>query len=341
MHHFLSILYSKLPFLWKCRLTLAAYQRSKEFSTGFHLDKLRNYYSEDNSTNKEFVKGAIVMLDGRYYHGGLADRLRGLLSVYSICEKYNCSFYINWVYPFSLLDYLIPNEVNWSVKPSQISYNSNISLLCVVDTLSNIIAQDYLHKHLLNKTIKSKYQQKHIYSDAFIDKKKYPRLFKKLFKPSDLLKTTLEKINSEIGGKYISFSFRFLSLLGDFEDTEKKDPVSDEKKNEIMSKCKKELIKQISNVPSNYKIVLFSDSKTFLNFVKDVDCRIYIIPGEITHMDIKQKSNDSHLKTFVDFFTIMNAYNVNLIRTNEMYKSGFPLLAAILGEKPFHDILIK
>ena len=58
--------------------------------------------------------------NGFTWSGGLADRLKGIVSVFEWCKKHNRHFKINFCEPFSLQDYLLPNKYDW--LPNGVSY---------------------------------------------------------------------------------------------------------------------------------------------------------------------------------------------------------------------------
>ena len=72
------------------------------------------------------------------YNPGLADKLRGILSIYSLCKEKHIDFKINWTYPFELTEYLLPNKINWIIEQEKIKYALSDSKIVVIDTLPNI-----------------------------------------------------------------------------------------------------------------------------------------------------------------------------------------------------------
>ena len=67
----------------------------------------------------------VCMVDGKRKQGGLADRLRGIVSTYYVCKKLGYDFRINFVHPFPLIDYLVPNTYDWRVSQDELCYNSH------------------------------------------------------------------------------------------------------------------------------------------------------------------------------------------------------------------------
>lgn len=297
---------------------------------------LEKYYSEKD--NNQAANGIIFMCDGKLFHGGPSDRLRGILTTYQEAKKMNIPFFIHWDYPFNLEDYLIPSgSIDWRIHPDLISYSKDQAYPVVI--MHTKEPQAFLNnKFRLKAALKNRLLQVHVYSNAPNAKWNYKKLYEELFKPSKELQKEIEKHLSILGKHFYSYTFRFLKLLGDFIDHCEIILPEKEALN-LMTHVKTEFIKHINKVPDNYKILVTSDSIKFLNFIKDIDHRIYIVPGNIQNIDLIKKENTSAwLKTFADQQLIMHAEKVFLLRTGRMYKSGFPEFAARIGGKPFYDI---
>ena len=76
------------------------------------------------------------MADGRKSHGGLADRLRGIVSTYEYCLNHRVDFRIHFTSPFNLEDLLLPNEYDWRIGAGEISYNPTFSTPVYIDSNS-------------------------------------------------------------------------------------------------------------------------------------------------------------------------------------------------------------
>lgn len=63
------------------------------------------------------------MIDGRIRHGGLCDRLCGIVSTYICCKENNIDFRLFFNYPYNIENYLIPNSYEWRIKENEISFN--------------------------------------------------------------------------------------------------------------------------------------------------------------------------------------------------------------------------
>ncbi len=87
-----------------------------------------------------------------------------------------------------------------------------------------------------------------------------------------------------------------------------------------------------------YEIYVLSDSISFLNFVKD-NSDYKVLEGKPAHIDFKNaEPNVVHIKTFLDFFFIVNCNKVFQVKKRDMYNSNFSKYAAIVGEKKYEVI---
>ena len=303
----------------------------------FILNRILTHYQNKDSKqsyeNKE--KEVILMIDGfPGGQGGLTDRLRGALSVYSLCKEHNWIFKIHFVFPFNLHEYLVPNTYNWTIEPQQISrtipYSKPIALY-----LMNILFESWLDHYLLQREISNKkHKQYHIYTSAFFNKKQYPQLFQELFKPSALLQHELDINKKNIETKYVSATFRFQELLGDLKEANECQVLPPAEQQALLNKCIHQLHNFILHIPQNFKILVTADSLKFLAEAKKIE-RVYVIPGKVFHPHYTAEGKNPFLKSFIDFYMLIEAEEVHLFKTAPMYKSGFPEFAALLGNKPF------
>lgn len=71
---------------YKCLVEIL-FKQSRELHCE-SLKLIQKYYSPTakRATNEDKI--VICMFDGKMRHGGLSDRLRGMISVYKLCEKF-------------------------------------------------------------------------------------------------------------------------------------------------------------------------------------------------------------------------------------------------------------
>ncbi|MBM6961651.1 hypothetical protein H6A61_12415 [Bacteroides caecigallinarum] len=275
----------------------------------------------------------ICMFDDKIASGGLADRLRGIVSMYMYAKQLEFDFKIFHEKGFSLSDFLIPNKIDWIIKKEDILYNRNISKVVYV-ACGNYPFEDSLTLKHLNNQIKKEtgFIQYHVYPSLRIGDKQFSELYNELFSPSELLSSAINEIHKQISEPYVTCSFRFVELLGDFKDTIHI-TLHEEEKQKLIERC----IEELTNIhkKEKKKIVVTSDSSTFLNEVCKLDF-VCVLPGKIGHIDY-DSTYESHLKTFADFYTIATAHKAYMVRCPIMYNSGFARRAAMINNIPFEE----
>ena len=324
--------YSKQAYdWWKVEL------RNSDLKKGLVIP-IPQYTRCTKSTNGH--KRVICIHDGKLKSGGLVDRLRGIISVYSICKEYNLDFRILFTQPFPLDKYLIPNRVDWRVSSNELNYNLKETDICLIDSINGSKYEAQRQEEWFRKELKKDYCEFHIYTNAhFSYDHNFTQLFTELFTPSTLLQQLIDKEKNNLGEGYISTSFRFLDLLNDFNETSGRNIVLSKAEQTQLINNNIEQLNILHNKFPQKKILVNSDSCTFLQEAAKLDFT-YIIPGEISHIDssdvIKERTHD---KTFTDFFMIANATEIFLFITGGMYNSGFPFAASRLYNRPFHKII--
>lgn len=302
---------------------------------GFHKHEtnlVNKYYTDKRKpvNDKRYIS---VMVDGRQIHGGFADRLRGITSIYYFCKKNKIPFFIHYIYPFNLEDYLEPNNVEWRFKKVQgeICYNKKYS--------QPVCLQEWMLPHKFHKLyllIRWYFSNKslHIYTNSHFDYDKFSICYKDLFKPSSKLEEHINRNLKELGSEYTAIVLRFQQLLGDFKEGNFK-VLNDSERLLLIKKCV-EKIKELHTEGERFLVT--SDSCTFLNEISKLDF-VYTIPGKVTHIDYPQKNaEDTFIKSFVDFYMIANAKYIYLLKTSDMYQSGFPKTASMMYGKKIETL---
>ncbi len=307
------------------------------FQEGKAKEKLLKKYKGKTSLSE--TKMAIVMCDDiPIAKGGLCDRLRGIISIFQSCKKEKVDFKLNFVSPFNLTEFLVPNTYNWIVKDSDIQYKKT-SLPVFIFSEKGDAAESDKQELLVSDYFSKNYNQFHFWTNAHysLGKESFYQDFNELFKPSEKLETEIEKYLHQINSDYISVSFRFIQLLGDFKEHYNIYPVlSDNEKSILIEKCLS-LLKDLYKKEAK-TIFVATDSKTFLKAAQELPF-VFTIPGEIAHVDAtKDNSFEANKKTFIDFFMIANAEKVYLAHRGKMFYSGFPRTAALSANKPFEVI---
>lgn len=301
------------------------------------LELLRSY--NNKAGNDGYFSGVIIMFDGKAAQPGLADCLRGIASVYYICKTNNIPFKVYYKHPFDLSDYLVPNKYDWTISDEEITYSKNkaypvvcTSYNAIFGESNPILQKEYLLKKL--KNVNSK--QIHLYTNTFCYDEHFHEMFNELFCISDKLKKQIDYNLECLEGKYISASFRFATLLGDLKDTFGT-PLPNEEREQLMQCCINAIEELHKNNPEYKRILVTTDSVSFVNKIQETLPYIYIIPGDMGHLAYNGADNVV-LKTFLDLLLISKAETVYMIRTDIMYRSGFAKRAAMIGNKPFVEV---
>lgn len=311
--------------------------KGKEFLLYFRLMKRSGVMRKPNSPSHLYFS----VLDGNCIHGGMCDRFKSIISLYAFCKANNLPFRIKYSSPFQLEKILVPAEYDWGVKAGE--YTDNPLFVKIL-----FMRKEPQGKRLMR--LKTR-RQVHLYSNRnwleHINNRyntdfKWGELYKELFKPSPVLQTRIDEMKKNIDGEYIAAVFRFQNLLGDFLEYELTSLPSEAEKTQLIQTCLRGLKDVMSSYP-DVKFLVTSDSLKFLNEAVKLD-RVYIIPGELKHMDQSRATNseedlDPHLKAFTDFYMIGGAKKIYRIGTPQMYPSEFPMYAAKVNDVPFESVI--
>lgn len=158
--------------------------------------------------------------------------------------------------------------------------------------------------------------------------------YHRLFKPSQQLQKAIVETGLE-QGKYKAIHLRFVNALDPFE-RDYDNSLPEIKKEELICRCKL-TIKKIKS-QTKLPIVVFSDSKRFLNSLSDME--VIVLNNEnIGHIGMRNQSKKVFLKTLLDFYLISRANEVYSVGCPEIYaNSAYPQVAAQVGNIPFKRI---
>ncbi|SCX84423.1 hypothetical protein [Butyrivibrio sp. INlla14] len=312
-------------------------QREKE-QTSILLEKYEQ--KENKGEHDSFV---LNIYDGGIKSGGLADRLRGIVSTYSVCKEKGLNYKLKFTDPFPLTDFLVPAKYDWTIPDEEISFDTDYTHIVVLDTTDESSYQKRKQERFLKNRLSKLSGQIHVYTNAgFAYEKRFNLLYNEMFTPSIRLRNAIDMMLNGLGTKYVSVSCRFLNLLGDFNEPYGYEKELDEEEKEALISKIEEIVEEIHEKWPGYKVLLNSDSKTFLNrFLAHT--YIEINDGNITHIDNEKScySYERYEKTFLDLYGIANAEYIYLIKDKRMFKSGFPYMASKIGMKKFEIIEIE
>ncbi|WP_329805020.1 O-fucosyltransferase family protein [Flavobacterium facile] len=312
-------------------------KKSKQFlSSTFSLLKIYFHLLRSIHFSKSNRSTIIICFDGVVSHGGLLDRLKGVISFYEVAKIKNVDFKIHFNHPFHLSDFLEPNEVNWQIEnfkfnplQDEVLYLMNNFHVNPLELIHPTKKKNYFVYCNIDylKTINSQFSE---VENTNLWRNNYQQLFKE----SLFLKESIAKLPQE---NNIVCHTRFTTLMGDFADTTSAVLNDDDKEtlaNKILERLN-EIHKQNENTP----IYVLSDSVVFLNIIKE-KTNFKTLSGTPKHVDVKSSSSslEEHLKTFTDFYFMSKSERVFLLKIDTMYNSGFSRYAAIIGNKPFNVI---
>ena len=306
--------------------------RAQLFSinTNRYYDLIRKEYKV-KLVKEDVPPIAIFCLDSRTYFVGFADRLKGMVSCYAYAKAVGIPFRIEHIAPFDLSDYFVPNKYDWQVKSGEKSYNllyaNPVFLMSCYNSVKrlsklNIKRHLYTNGSFVN-IINDKYNKKYVFGD----------LFAELFKPSLRLENKLYEQKLKIGGNYVSVSFRFMQLMGDFNDW-KGEILTEEDKIDLLEKSLI-IVRQIYEKEKK-TVIVTSDSQTFIDAVSKLDF-VYVIPGTIGHIGFSQDDGVIE-KTIIDFCMISQADHVYNAYSGKMYRGAFARIAACTTNTLYTEI---
>lgn len=269
--------------------------------------------------------------------GGLSDRLLGMVSAYKAAEILGIEYKIEFLSPFNLSQILRPNRVNWS----DYSTYKGASVKPLIFRQVHSHNKETRQRQLIRAIQRSKGKEIHLYTNLnIVDDEEFHRIFHHLFIPSEILEVKLREYGKQLDA-YCSVTFRFQQLLGDFKEGDFP-TLSEKDQKELIELCLKAL--QEIHSKTQKTLLVTSDSLSFLERANKLQF-VKIVEGKVIHMAYtKERTLDSHLKSFLDLLLISKAETVYSVCIPPMYNSGFPRLGAKIGNRPFklvtglHDI---
>lgn len=284
-----------------------------------------------NKRRKSITKGSIVyMVDGLVHHGGLADRLKGIISLYALAKYLEIDFFIYFKHPFRLNHFLKENNVHWEIDIDYIkSFKNPVTIITSyrghlkkIDRLSNNLIYNFGGGYLeeFNNRYKTNYNFKSLFNELFVE--------------TEYLKSLL--MENSTPDNFIGVSFRFQNLFGDFYEGEKisKKILFTYERQLLINKCIDSLRVIKQNHP-RFNLLVTSDSNYFENIVSNIPF-IFINKGKVLHIDHNENNDIKNFeKSFVDLLTLSKANEVIRVSGLGIYESGFPYLAALIGDKNF------
>lgn len=315
----------------------------------FYTDFLfyTRYYGEKTFCQRKMKSITLcARFDKLIKFGGLTDRTRHMLSLYKYCKMHGYNFRIIHPFPYDLSLILEPNEYNWIPTAEEIDvsiFNKKPIIIWSKFKGENLTKSEECYKHIeiLERQIKKDCLCRYdVYGNLYFAEEEFCQLYHELFKPSSLLQSLIDETKSKVSCNYEACVFRFQQLLGDFYEPGFP-KLDNDKKLSLMTKLKGEVVRLKQNgYFKTDKVLITSDSCTFLRYIEDLPF-VFTIPGEIAHMQSGRKADlSAYMKSYVDLYMLKDAESVTLLRTDQMYDSGFPEFAANLGGHKFKKLIL-
>ena len=290
------------------------------------------------ASNENKSPMVVALVDGRNFHGGFTDRIKGIVSLFHFCLVKNMDFRILYNFPFELSDYLEPNEYNWLIDDKSVPSNffrtsfvnlvgdASIDRLKELNVRKSVVA--YANRdvtHLLNEFYGTSYT--------------WGQLYHRLFKPSAKLQQQVDYHSNILGDDYVAVHFRFVGMFGDFNESPFVD-ISEQQKEHIL-RANIDFLDDMAKRFTDRKIFVASDSSFFIDNIKHIG-NVYALSGDIQHIDNRMNANkeEAFMRLLLDFYLIAGSSRVYSVATDKMYRSELPMYAAKLYDVDFERIIL-
>lgn len=337
-----------------------------EYEENHEISERHNVADQRKIGERHACKQTLIfMADGKWMHGGLTDRLRGMTSAYKFAIEHNLDFKIYHTSPFLLQEILQPNKVDWIIDEKEISHDSSVAKPVL------LYREDFDNDSALERQLDTSHEQFHLYSCIDTVGEDFPKYFNELFKPAPLLAQELSNYDELLGSGYTAISFRFQNKLGDFKEFTFKE-LPEAGKRELLNAA----LEMLETDPGTgagmtvqgdkgagmtihgdkgagmtvqgdkaseataTKCLVTADSPTFLAEVEKMPNAV-TVKGKSIHIDFNSsKKATDYLKAFTEFFLISRASKAILYRNRKYktYPSNFPKYAAMLGHVPYEIV---
>ena len=278
----------------------------------------------------------IACVDGTSFHGGLADRWKGIVPLYALAKATCRDFRIRYTFPFDLTEFQIPASYDWRLSEGE--WSNRTSHVC----LKRVIGEpSFLRMVRLPQA-----KQIHCYANRdWLDEINthyhtaytWGNLFEELFQPTEHVRNALASYQALLPESYIAVAFRLQNLFGDFTEYAYQ-PTNTARQKEIIRLCRSYLEQLYAE--KKKPILVTSDSKLFSQEMADLPF-VICSKGQAAHADTTQDAPcEQYRKSFVDFYLLANAEEVYCAGTKEMYPSEFPQYAAKVHNRPFTRVRV-
>lgn len=277
--------------------------------------------------NRKKVKYLVAAFTPYDFYG-ITDRFRAISGVCETAIHHSLEFRIQQESPYSLRDYLIPNEIDWAA-PWPKDGGSHI-FLADGDWETQRNTLDFFVRHCQDSVL-------YIHGNSSFGIPYFKKNMRTLFKTSAPLESLIHETLKKLGN-FNSVTFRFVNLLGDSnEDVEGYITLPECEQKSLINTCITTLLHIKSTTALNFLVT--TDSSKFLRHLDFLnETGIYHLEGDDVHQHVGYSeivSQKAMLKSFAEFFLIGRANIAFQIKVGPMYVSSFPERAASIGGVPY------
>lgn len=321
------------------------------------LERMKEYLIITEKEKRPNKATIIYMSDKKAHYGGFCDKLNRIVFLFTASKQLDCDFKIYCDTPFNLPQYLVPNETDWLIDERNIVYDKNktvavfsVDFECEIPEISGIETkitppsqQNFIET--ING-LADKYEQILCYFHFPVNNVNFQVPYRRLFMPSQNLQNMIAQNLEKTGADFVAAHFRFQKLLGDFSDCNLPDFVvlDERQKNILIERCLN-VLSEISRQNDGFKILVCSDSASFLKSAKKLDF-VFVVSGcenRIIHThidDYRSVGKDAAQKLFTDLFLMSRAKKIYSVVEDKMYAySSFARTAALINNVEFYKAI--
>ena len=283
-------------------------------------------------------KMIIACTDRRFYAGGMCDRFKGMVSAYAWAKANGYEFRISHSFPYELHDFIDCASYDWTLKPDEMSpYAADARMLYARGERTGRRLTGY----------RPDGRQVHYFGNMDVVEQingtfgtdyDWGTLFRELFKPGKALQEEIDRYTPSV--PYVSASFRFQHLLGDFDEKLAKKIKNAEQRDKYI-KCCLDSIHKIKAMNPGKMVLVASDSGTFVEEALKIE-GVFAVPGQRVHIQFDTNARSSaYLKTFLDFYLLAGAEKLYRVCAGSMYSTQFPLCASRINNRELIDLRVE
>jgi hypothetical protein len=274
---------------------------------------------------------AVMIFDPSSKYGGWIDRVKGMISVYELARLTGRSFHVHAGPTFPLDGLIEPATFDWRIDRAAVRWNPletgfHISRDRWVDRFPALRSSS--RRTLFVDTNLDYLPELHPELDKHAVRTLWGERYRELFKLAPDLEA---EVRALVDDSAVAVHARFTSLLGDFKDVVSKELPLDERA-KLLDAC----IARLREIAAAHrKVIVFSDSTSFLQAATVAAPNIVTIPGAPAHLDHVSQVKETLRKTLLDFHVMVRCERVIQLRLGPMYDSNFSRYASFVLDVPF------